>query len=254
MSESLDSMNSNNSNKKQDLPCLDDITHKCNSACGMYSAVGVIEGKERLWGYARLGCGRWTCPVSGPRKAARLRDAIIRAARQKGLTRLLSLTLDPKKFEGDSVAYINRCWGKLRVYLSRKYGRSISFIRLLEQQKNGNAHFHILIDRFIPYEWIKGAWDAVGGGSVYVQCKDIEETANYCVKYLTKDLHLYRSRGIRHYSTSKDIKLRDRNQRSGWGMSQNPIEYLYEVAEGTVVGEPRMDKEGNLCFFMTEIH
>jgi hypothetical protein len=63
------------------------------------------------------------------------------------LRRFLSWTLDAKKIEGDPVRYLNRIFAGLRVYWKRAYGVSPQYIRILEFRRNGNPHFHILIDR-----------------------------------------------------------------------------------------------------------
>ena len=69
------------------------------------------------------------------------------------LRRFVTLTLDPKRIEGDPVRYLNAVFAKLRVYLHRNYGVAPQYIRILEFQKNGNPHLHILIDRYIAREY-----------------------------------------------------------------------------------------------------
>ncbi len=70
-------------------------------------------------------------------KTARIR-ALAEAHR---LNILLTLTLDPEKLNGeDSTQYINRLFRHFRTYLKRKLHRSPTYIRILEHQKNGNAH------------------------------------------------------------------------------------------------------------------
>jgi hypothetical protein len=149
------------------------------------------------------------------------------------------------------VKHINQSWAKLRVYLSRRYGERISFIRILELQKKGQAHFHILMDRFIPFEWIKDAWQAVGGGGVDIRFVDIHRVAGYLSKYLTKELFVDFPRGKRRYSTSKDIKLVEKKDSSGWILIKHPIEILFQRAQKILTGDINEDKEGRLIFFTT---
>lgn len=220
--------------------------------CGRFTVQGKIKDEE-LWGFSRLLCKKWSCPVCGPKNARKLRGAINRVAEDKNLKRFLTLTLDPSKYEGDSVQYINNCWKKLRVYLSRKYGQKISFIRVLEFHKSGHAHFHILIDRFIPFEWIKSAWQAVGGGGVDIRYVDVHRVARYLSSYLTKETLLNLPHNRRRYATSKDIKLFEKKEPSGWSFVKFPLEIPHFFLERRkAVTSERWDSEGQLIYFATQ--
>lgn len=224
---------------------------RMDNTCGRFSMHGRPE-EEKLWATSRARCNKWACPKCGPKNARKLRESVIRVAGERELKRFLTLTLDPSKFEGDSVAYINKCWVKLRVYLQRKYGHRVSFIKIMEFQKNGQAHFHILIDRFIPYEWMKKAWQAVGGGGVDIRLIDIHRVAGYLSKYLTKELLINLPKGMRRYSTSKDIKLNQKQKSSGWSFAKYPFESLYAFAKSReiIIDETR-DKEDSVISFST---
>ena len=87
--------------------------------------------------FFRVNCKSWNCPYCGPRRAKRYKRAIREAAEALALQRLLTLTLDPAKIEGDPVQYLSRLFAMLRVYLGRKYRTPIQYIRILEFQKNG---------------------------------------------------------------------------------------------------------------------
>ena len=137
----------------------------------------------------------------------------------------------------------------MRVYLQRKYGKSITYIRVLEYQKNGNAHFHILIDRFIPQAWIKHAWQAVGGGShVHItQIRKMRFVAGYLAKYLTKDMLQSAPQGTRRVTTSRTIKLFEKPPGdTQWKLVRLPIEVL-RAAYAAV--EAKFDEGGFLQAF-----
>jgi hypothetical protein len=113
----------------------------------------------------RVYCKCWDRSWCGPRKAKRYKWAIRATAEAHGLSRFVSLTLDPSLVgDENSVAYLNRTFAKLRTYLKRHFRTSIKYIRVLEFQQNGTAHFHVLVDRYIPQKWLQKAWQAVGGG------------------------------------------------------------------------------------------
>jgi len=149
------------------------------------------DGKKYLH-HARLGCKAWACSRCGPRKARRLRHAITKWAVQKNLSRFLTLTLNPRACSPEeSVEYIRACWNKFRTYLKRRFGVRVSFILVLELQRSGYAHFHILLNRYIEQAWISEAWQAVGGGKmVWIRQADVHRIPAYLSKYLTKELFL----------------------------------------------------------------
>ena len=159
--------------------------------------------------YIRIDCRCWGCAYCGPKKASRYRRAIRELAEKYKLNRFLTLTLDPKApGDQDPVAYINASFAKWRIYLKRKFGVSITYIRILEFQKSGNPHFHILVDRFIPQAWIQSTWQAIGGGRfVDIRYVDIHRIARYLSKYLTKELLLSAPKRSRRITVSRGIRL-----------------------------------------------
>jgi len=147
------------------------------------------------------------------------------------LRRFLTLTLDPAKIAGDPVRYLNAVFAKLRVYLQRKYGVAPQYIRILEFQKNGNPHFHILIDRYIAREWIQAAWVAVGGGwMVDIRYVDVHRVSRYLSKYLTKEMLMSAPLRCRRVTTSRSITLFGRTPtESKWTLIKVAISRLFEV-------------------------
>src|SRR5262249_35207964 len=122
------------------------------SNCSIGTLVGAFEDRPDVVGYRRLDCKRMSCDRCGPKKARRYRRAIAREAEANNLTRFVTLTLDPTCVPSpdESVDYIRQCFNKFRTYLRRSFGTRIEYITVLELQKSGMAHLHVLIDRFIP--------------------------------------------------------------------------------------------------------
>jgi hypothetical protein len=151
-----------------------------------------------------------SCELCGPKRAARYRHAIAEQAAARKMQRFLTLTLDPKKIpdEMDSISYLRQCWAKFRVYLGRTYSK-VSFISIVELQKNGTAHLHLLVGSYLPVEWIREKWQAVGGGwMVWIsRVCDLHHVGKYLSKYLTKELLLSVPGKKKRVSTSRDIKL-----------------------------------------------
>ena len=180
--------------------------------CGKWTVSAVSLDRKRR--FIRVDCRCWDCAYCGPRKATRYRYAIRDTAERYGLNRFVTLTLDPAELGGEpAVPYINATFAKWRIYLKRKFGVSITYIRILEFQQNGNPHFHILVDRFMPQAWIKSTWQAVGGGRlVDIRFVDIHRIAHYLSKYLTKALLLSAPKRSRRITVSRGIQLLEKKK------------------------------------------
>lgn len=234
----------------ESLSSLDLQGRNRNSFCGRWSLRGQ-EAEEAHWRYGRLGCKRWDCERCGPRKARQLRGAIIRKAIERDLRRFLTLTLDPRTCTPEeSTAYIRDCWNKFRTYLKRRHGALVSFIAILELQKSGYAHLHVLVDRYIPQPWISEAWQSVGGGRiVFITQVDVHRVAGYLAKYLTKELlesKLHPRQ--RRYTTSRDIRLLTKSTSGKWVLLRRTLELLYWHTRSAVIREGR-DDNGFLQWF-----
>jgi hypothetical protein len=219
--------------------------------CGAWTVRGETE-KGKLQHY-RLLCKCWDCRYCGPRRVRRTKKAIIDHAIRFDLCRMLTLTLDPKKLHGeDSTRYLNRCFAKFRVQLRRRFGRSIDFIRVLEYQGNGNAHFHILLNRYIEVGWIRHAWQQVGGGCyVDIRRVQIRRVAGYLAKYLSKEMLLNAPEGARRVTTSRSIKLFVKPAGATvWELVRVPIRRLRELCEAI---EVTFDEEGLLHAFAVRL-
>lgn len=240
--------NFDNAHASQHLLSSDiDITHEsnCNSEkpkkdyCGKYSFAAKLEddtGKEKktFTKVARHLCKTWGCGYCGPRKLKRVRGGIIQLATAEGLTRMLTLTLPGGDFNlkgKGSREYLFKVWSKFRVYLKRKYGTSIKYIWITELQKRGVYHLHVLVDRFIEFEWIKKVWVSLGGGSfVNIKFVDIHRVASYLSKYMTKDMLIMEGR---RYGTSKGLALFVKSACQGvWKFIRQDIHHLYMDAKG----------------------
>ena len=215
----------------QKSPLLDSYKNNRNKFCGKWSVKGQVKSEKygKVWRYARLNCKSWKCERCGPKRVKQVRHAIIQVAQEFGLRRFLTLTLDPRSCTPEeSVKYARKCWNKMRMYLKRKFGEAISFIAILEFQKSGYAHLHILVDRYINHSWIQKNWQAVGGGKfVNIRQVDIHRVSAYLSKYLTKELLLspYYQK-YRRYTTSRNIKLLSKSGQGNWSLIFLPIDSL----------------------------
>jgi len=167
-------------------------------------------------GTAPYRCGSWECYCCGYRMRMNLVEEIERVAKERpAMSRLLTLTLDPENAPIGSKAqhtYITKRWNALRTRLKREVG-NFSYIWVREEQENGLPHLHIIVSRYLPQQKVSRAWSELGGGDIVdIRAIDnVEKTAHYIGKYLTKDALSGFPDGIRRYGSSSDIDLNVRD-------------------------------------------
>lgn len=226
---------------------LDSKKTNRNRSCGHWSLEGDLPDRKH---YSRLRCKTWKCPRCGPKKARQIRRGIREVATQRNLCRFLTLTLNHSCAPEDSISKVRRCWNMFRTYLARRHQTSVSFIAVVELQKSGHAHLHVLIDRYIEQPWIKEAWQAVGGGQIVdIRHVDVHRIGPYMTKYLTKEILLapFKPRQ-RRYSTSRDITLISKTSSGKWVIRKVPIEFLFTLRRGKLI-EAFLDGQGALQWY-----
>ena len=238
---------------------LDEVQTNCdkpkrlNRNCGRFTARGTSmtdTGKAR---YHRVGCKCWNCSRCGPRRASMYCIRVGQAAEKHRLTTLLTLTLDPAKLKGeDPTRFINRVFADFRVYLKRKLGHAPVYIRILEYQKNGNAHFHVLLNCYLPQHWVSEAWSALGGGRIVdIKRVDVHRVSRYLSKYLTKEMILYAPKGARRVTTSRHIRLLEKQPNNfQWQLMRIPIQIAFDALRNLVT-RSQCDGDGCLAQFET---
>ncbi len=173
-------------------------------------------------------------------KLKKVRARICQIATEQKLTRMATLTLDPKsvpgKFRGRTDRYIRECWRELRNSLSREYGKDLPFIGVLEFQENKAAHLHVLFGRYIPQAWLSGRWESVGGGRVVdIRYVEVHRVSAYLAVYLAggkviRTLELLPKRA-RIFTTSRSVVLWGKKQKSGWWLRRVGLSELYDAIE-----------------------
>lgn len=248
---------------------LDTYKHKCNgeglapasggarrAPCGRRCVTRVIEADGRqVREYRRVPCKKWRCPVCGPKKARALSWEIGEAIEKHGLVAMLVLTLDPKKLQPDTntCKFIKRLWHKFHMPLKRFLKKKLNYIWVLELQKNGRAHLHVLVDTFIPQRWLSAVWSRYGGGHIVhiERIDDGRKTAGYLAKYLAKSTAGGLADRERRYGTSRAIKLREEKENEGWEMTAPSFDSMRRHLSDIVL-ETDYDEFGNPTRFVAE--
>lgn len=79
----------------------------------------------------------------------------------------VTLTLPSAQIHDDK-EIINTCLNQFLIEI-KKYYHVKNYIWRAEKQKNGNIHFHLLIDKFIPYQELRDRWNRVLSKLGYIQ-------------------------------------------------------------------------------------
>ena len=199
--------------------------------CGRHSITGRLDGPGGpRYRVARLRCKSWTCPTCGKKRARKLKSAIVEQAELHHMDKFVTLTMDPSKGTAEeSWDQIKAVWALARVYLGREFGAGFKYLWVVEAQKNGYAHLHILVNQYVPQAWLKQVWDRLGGGRiVHIERVNIRRTGPYLAKYLTKGFDAGLKQGQRRYGSSRVVKLGGvTGPKTGvWIMVKAPIELL----------------------------
>jgi hypothetical protein len=205
------------------------MVHRCDY--GHVHGPDVDSGGER---YIRLDCGRLACDNCGERRVRKLRKRVSQLAEENRLTRFLTLTLDPARLPAgeNSVDYLRACFAKFRVYLGRRFQGAITYLAVVELHKSGVAHLHVLVGRFIPQDWISVSWAAVGGGIIVdIRFVDVHRIGAYVSKYLTKQVLLSIPARKKRISTSRDIRISEKRERTGFSWGMDPIDVMWQVVQ-----------------------
>lgn len=119
-----------------------------------------------------------------------MRAGFRRKASELGLVYFWTFTLPGKgsTVRGDprrSRAELPRLWNVLRTALRRRLGR-FSYIAVPEPQRDGTAHLHVVLNRYIPKAELDAVWAENGGGFTWVEKADVQRAGAYLSKYLAK--------------------------------------------------------------------
>jgi hypothetical protein len=111
-------------------------------------------------------------------------------------TKILSFTVDPSRFFHlhEEFEAVNRGWHKMSSWLRKRYGKFF-YIRVLEFQKTGRPHLHVLavLPEWIDYAKMQELWDKKYDIGVQCRFETIESGKNidglkYVLKYVTKSM------------------------------------------------------------------
>lgn len=168
-------------------------------------------GEQSLVGIGRfdalcipLRCRRWTCEECFPSRLRELRNI----AADGDPTTLITLTVDPDKFESPSAAAkaLSVAWRNIRQRAKRDgYSDKIPFLAVFEETQRGWPHLHILAQcPFIPQSWLsQRCYEYLRSPIVDIRrVRSRRQASRYVAKYVSKSPH--RFDGVKRYWRSRD--------------------------------------------------
>jgi len=87
--------------------------------------------------------------------------------------------------EQRSDRYLGNCWRKMRISPQRKFGASVRFIAVLDYQKSGVAHLHVLVGLYTPGLAFRSVAIDWCGKIVDLRYVDVHWVSAYVTPYLT---------------------------------------------------------------------
>lgn len=110
--------------------------------------------------------------------------------------------------------------------LRRKY-KCKSYVWRAEKQKNGNLHFHITTNQYIPYDTVRDDWNRCQNKLGFINqfsakyghsnpnstdihsVRGVRDLARYMVKYMSKEVPESQIVTCKQWDCSKDLKMRE---------------------------------------------
>lgn len=138
----------------------------------------------------------------------------------------LTLTLSSSQSNIQDKTIIKTLLEPLLQTLRRKY-KCKSYVWRAEKQKNGNLHFHITTNQYIPYDQIRDDWNRIQQKLNFIDTfeskyghrnpnstdihsvRGIRDLAKYMVKYMSKDVPENQIVNCKQWDCSKDLKIRE---------------------------------------------
>lgn len=138
----------------------------------------------------------------------------------------LTLTLSAPQGNNTDKTIVKTLLEPLLQTLRRKY-KCKSYIWRAEKQKNGNLHFHITTNQYIPYDTIRDDWNRIQNKLGFIDqfqdkyghsnpnstdihsVRHVRDLARYMVKYMSKDTPAEQIIECKQWDCSKDLKIRE---------------------------------------------
>lgn len=165
-----------------------------------------------------VGCGKWDCARCRPRLKYNLYLDLLRYIYIYDLYYHFVITFSGNKLRqqysyDESFVYMNKAWDKYKLVIEYRYGK-MSYIVLPRSQRNGYCHYHILTNIFPSIGFLEEKRKKYSLG--FNRIKENKNVAEYLQQDYFKDHEYIIPKNIRHYRSSRNIKLLNYKKDSFW--------------------------------------
>lgn len=158
----------------------------------------------------RISCKNWRCFICRKKLKWNLYHNLFYLFKNCNMNRHLVLTFEGSKIRNKvsflkSYKLLSYEWNKLKRMINYDYG-DFNYVCLPRSQLNGYCHYHIILDKYINWNWLdnkRKKYEFLGYCSI-MQNKNV---ADYLHKDFFNDYEYYIPKNVRHYNTSRGIKL-----------------------------------------------
>ena len=173
------------------------------------------ENNQTIIRFDRIPCNSWTCPACVFIKANKVKNLLRTVAIINNLQYFLTLTLSPDQIpleyrpKGDNLThkYITKLFNTLLTNIRRDIVKefdekeTLKYLWVIQFQKNGNAHLHILLSTRLPIIKVREIWERIGGGKImYIEkVENIDSAAAYISEYLVTGIKESKTYSWFHY-------------------------------------------------------
>ena len=180
--------------------------------CGETQILSLSEEKNFVKVYkSTLRCKSWTCPKCRAKKAKRYAKRTFDMFQGVEHVRFLTVTFDRSRGLLETWIEAAKCWNRFRTAFVKRYGK-VKYCRVVEPQRDGYPHYHILLDRYIPPGWLTRELKSAGFGKIrHIRLITSKEAFYYVLKYLKKEWRktmadeILKQITIRRYNTSREV-------------------------------------------------
>lgn len=173
----------------------------------------------------------------------------------------LTLTMPSKQYHHDNV--INKLLIRLLENLKKTYGLQ-NYIWKAESQKNGNIHYHVLLDKWIDWSHVQRLWNKQLDKLGYIHnfkanngnkepntikihsLKNVKNTVGYILKYMTKEESNKRPIIGRMWGSSRNLKKVDYLKIYNNEQAYDELDELAGECDKSIA----IDEEQNIYFFI----
>jgi hypothetical protein len=156
-----------------------------------------------------LRCKKYSCPSCRAVKQQIVYLETLRNVYNFDLQRHFVITFEGKKFRDkytwiESYKYMAKFWDLYRKVIEYHYGK-IDYILFARAQKSGYCHYHILLNKSVPWGFLNEKRKKYGLGFVSIQKN--KDVAEYLHTDYWHDTEWIIPGNVRHYRTSRGIIL-----------------------------------------------